>query len=177
MCQQNRLKKATFAKSKTDAVAWLRHRRQPMMWGDRRVCENYRCHVTSHRLLAYLVIRGLKKQHPLTFQGCIGGGVVIFPGGIELQQQIAPWLAWKCLSRPLFRRTISTRKVGHIDLVFGMRSGFISICLCMQYEHVYSSNMTARQTESQKTCKPIYAIRRHNIDTHSLKINNNAGKN
>ena len=36
------------------------------------------------------------------------------------------------LYSPLLRWAILTRKVGHIDLVFGVRSGFISrsVCAC-----------------------------------------------
>ena len=51
------------------------------------------------------------------------------------------WLenAYSC---PLFRRAILTRKVGHTDLVFGMRPGFISrsvharlqVCVCSDYD-------------------------------------------
>ena len=42
-------------------------------------------------------------------------------------------LSWleNAYSRPLFRRAILTRKVGHTDLVFRVRSLSISMCVCL----------------------------------------------
>jgi len=43
--------------------------------GDRNLYENYRLLVTCHLLFRTVT--------PLTFQGCVSGRVIIFPGGVE----------------------------------------------------------------------------------------------
>jgi len=62
-----------------------------------------------------------------------------------------------------FRRAILTRKVGQIDLVFGMRSGFISRSvparlhsLCVQQLRFVPSWLTSRHTHSDNILTRLY---------------------
>ena len=64
------------------------------------------------------------------------------------------WLQHAC-SCPLFWQAILTRKIGHIDLVFGARSGIISrsvqarLQVCVQCAAVICAMLVNRQTHTQ----------------------------